>query len=62
MMFITSDSPGFSRRLSTIASGALPSRLESARARTTPPTSGETTIRFLPEKRAWMSADITGAA
>ena len=49
MMFITSDSPGFSRRLSTIASGALSSRLARARARTTPPTSGETTIRSRPE-------------
>jgi hypothetical protein len=32
MMFMTSDSPGRSRRLSTIASGALSSRLASARA------------------------------
>ena len=47
MMFITSDSPAFSRRLSTIASGALSSRLARLRARTTPPTSGDTTIRFL---------------
>ena len=61
MMFITSDSPGRSRRLSTMASGALSSLLASARARTTPPTSGETTVIGRPEKRAWMSADITGA-
>ena len=47
MMFITSDSPARSRRLSTIASGALSSRLARLRARTTPPTSGDTTIRFL---------------
>ena len=43
--FITSDSPARSRRLSTMASGAL-MRLASPRARTTPPTSGDTTIRL----------------
>ena len=62
MMFITSDSPGFSRRLSTMASGALSRRLASARARTTPPTSGETTVMARPLKRALMSSDMTGAA
>ncbi len=45
MMFITSDSPARSRRLSTIASGALLSRLARLRARTTPPTSGDTTTK-----------------
>ena len=50
MMFITSDSPARSRRLSTMARSA-PSRLASARARTTPPTSGETTIRWSPVPR-----------
>ena len=39
--FITSDSPARSRRLSTMASGAL-MRLASPRARATPPTSGDT--------------------
>ena len=62
MMFITSDSPARSRRLSTMASGAS-SRLASARARTTPPTSGETTITFLPPSpRDWMSRTMVGAA
>jgi hypothetical protein len=46
MMFITSDSPGRSRRLSTMASGAS-MRLAIILARTTPPTSGDTTIRWL---------------
>ncbi len=49
MMFITSASPGRSRRLSTMASGAS-MRLASARARTTPPTSGETTMTL---RRSW---------
>ena len=52
MMFITSDSPARSRRLSTIASGALLSRLARPRARTTPPTSGETTSSSRLPKRA----------
>src|ERR1700761_9743795 len=43
MMFITSDSPARSRRLSTMAR-SVPSRRARARARTTPPTSGDTTI------------------
>ena len=43
--FITSESPGRSRRLSTMASGAS-MRLARPRARTTPPTSGETTMRL----------------
>ena len=34
MMFMTSDSPGRSRRLSTMASGALSSRFASTRAPT----------------------------
>ncbi len=46
MMFITSDSPARSRRLSTMAR-SVPSRLARARARTTPPTSGDTTIGML---------------
>ena len=37
---------GAGRRLSMIASSASSSRLATARARTTPPTSGLTTIRF----------------
>ena len=41
---ISATSPGFSRRLSTIDRGAS-IRLASSRARATPPTSGETTIR-----------------
>ena len=40
-MFITSDSPARSRRLSTMARSAF-RRLATASARTTPPTSGET--------------------
>ena len=47
--FITSDSPARSRRLSMMASGAL-MRLASPRARTTPPTSGETTVTSVPLK------------
>src|SRR4030095_1257630 len=42
MMFITSDSPARSRRLSTIARGALSSLLARPRARHTPPTAEET--------------------
>ena len=61
MMFITSDSLGRSRRLSTMASGAS-MRLASARARTTPPTSGEITMRSPPSSRSLMSRTITGAA
>src|SRR6185312_10735719 len=45
MMFITSDSFARGRRLSMIARSASSRRLASARARTTPPTSGDTTIR-----------------
>jgi len=47
MMFITSLSPALGRRLSTMARSAS-SRLASDRARTTPPTSGETIIRSSP--------------
>ena len=43
--FMTSDSPAFSRRLSQMAIGTL-MRLARPRARTTPPTSGETTTRL----------------
>jgi uncharacterized protein YbjT (DUF2867 family) len=43
MMFMTSDSPGRSRRLSTMASWRVDA-LGQARARTTPPTSGDTTM------------------
>ena len=46
MMFITSDTLAFGRRLSMIARSES-SRLAIARARTTPPTSGDTTIRFV---------------
>ncbi|EXI76561.1 MAG: hypothetical protein AW07_00510 [Candidatus Accumulibacter sp. SK-11] len=45
MMFITSETLAFGRRLSMIARSHS-RRFASARARTTPPTSGETTIRF----------------
>jgi hypothetical protein len=44
MTFITSETLAFGRRLSMIARSDS-SRFASARARTTPPTSGETTIR-----------------
>jgi hypothetical protein len=46
MMFITSDSPARSRRLSTMARSALEA-LGERRARTTPPTSGDTTDQVL---------------
>ena len=46
MMFITLDSLGRGRRLSMIARSASSSRWARARARTTPPTSGETTMIF----------------
>jgi len=45
MMCITSATLARGRRLSMIARSAS-MRLASARARTTPPTSGETTTRF----------------
>ena len=62
MMFMTSESPARSRRLSTMASGAS-RRLARARARTTPPTSGETTMTALGSwPRDWMSRTIMGAA
>ena len=51
MTFTTSDSPGRSRRLSMMASGAL-MRLASPRARTTPPTSGDTTMTLPRSKRS----------
>ena len=59
--FITSDSPARSRRLSMMASGAL-MRLARPRARTTPPTSGDTTISLPRSKRSLMSRTITGEA
>ncbi len=43
MMFITFDSFGRGRRLSMMAKSASSRRFASARARTTPPTSGDTT-------------------
>ncbi len=43
---ISATSPAFSRRLSTMARGAL-IRVASSRARATPPTSGDTTIRLV---------------
>ena len=46
MMFMTFDSFGRGRRLSMIANSASSNRFASARARTTPPTSGDTTIMF----------------
>jgi hypothetical protein len=45
MMFITVATLAFGRRLSMIARSASSRRLAMARARTTPPTSGDTTIR-----------------
>ena len=59
--FMTSDSPGRSRRLSTMASGAL-MRLASPRARATPPTSGDTTMTLSRSKRSLMSRTINGEA
>jgi hypothetical protein len=60
MMFITSDTFGRGRRLSMIARSDS-SRFASARARTTPPTSGETTTTS-----SWLcfqtSPSSTGAA
>ena len=44
MMFITFDSFGRGRRLSMIARSASSRRLAKARARATPPTSGDTTM------------------
>ena len=44
-----------------MASGAS-SRLASARARTTPPTSGDTTIKLLAVPRSLMSRTMVGAA
>ena len=62
MMFMTSLTPARSRRLSTMARSAF-RRLAIARARTTPPTSGETMHRlFSPWKRSLMSLMKTGAA
>ena len=65
MMFITSETPARSRRLSMMARSAS-SRFATARARTTPPTSGETMVRLLvwplPRKRSLRSLVSTGAA
>ena len=60
MMFITSETLAFWRRLSMMASSQS-SRLASARARTTPPTSGETTMVFS-SLRLVMSDSRMGAA
>src|ERR1700751_1360859 len=57
--FMTSDSPGRSRRLSMMASGGL-MRLASPRARTTPPTSGDTTITLVRSNLSLMSRTMTG--
>ena len=55
MMFITSVSPARGRRLSTMARSAS-RRWATARARTTPPTSGETIISVRGRRSArWMS-------
>ena len=58
---MTSDSPARSRRLSMMASGVL-MRLARPRARTTPPTSGDTTMTLARSKRSLMSRTITGEA
>lgn len=61
MIFMTSDSPGLSRLLSTIASGAF-ILAASALALTTPPTSGDTTIIFLLLYFSLTSRAIVGIA
>src|SRR5260370_1286996 len=58
---MTSDSPARSRRLSMMASGVL-MRLARPRARTTPPTSGDTTMTLARSKRSLMSRTMTGEA
>ncbi|MOA53813.1 hypothetical protein D3C78_1773270 [compost metagenome] len=58
MMCITSDWLAFGRRLSMIAR-STPRLLATARARTTPPMSGETIIRFS-KRWAWMSSTRVG--
>src|SRR6185437_9013255 len=62
MMFITVDTLARGRRLSMIARSASSSRLAIARARTTPPTSGLTTIRSSMLWLRQMSASNTGEA
>ncbi len=61
MMFITSETPARSRRLSMIARSQF-SREARLRARSTPPTSGETIITGRPAKRCWISVVNSGAA
>ncbi len=61
MMFITSDTPARSRRLSMIARSQF-NRDARMRARNTPPTSGDTIITSRPAKRCWMSVVNSGAA
>ena len=61
MMFITSDTPARSRRLSMIAKSQF-SRVATARARNTPPTSGLTIMMVRPANRSWISRLNNGAA
>ena len=62
MMFITVATLAFGRRLSMIARSASSSRLAIARARTTPPTSGETTMMLSVPCARQMSASSSGEA
>jgi hypothetical protein len=62
MMFITVDTLAFGRRLSMMARSASSRRLAIARARTTPPTSGDTTIRLSVPCARQMSASSSGEA
>ena len=59
--FITSLTPACSRRLSMMAKSAS-MRLAMARARTTPPTSGDTTVRLRLVSVSLMSLENTGPA
>ena len=62
MMFMTSETFGAGRRLSMMARLA-PRRLEKARARSTPPASGDTTTGRSPLKPSVRSSSIsTGIA
>ena len=58
--FMTSETPARSRRLSMMARFTS-SRLAKPRARLTPPTSGEITIRWLLPTLLRMSGTISGA-
>jgi hypothetical protein len=62
MMFITVATFAFGRRLSMIARSASSRRFAMARARTTPPTSGDTTIRLSVPWLRQMSASSSGDA